>query len=78
MELLSAQQKREFFAQIEELLRPLRRRPKPATGDQTTEATGRGAEMRDLKKLGALQQEKRPSDRKPQGPATVVCSGKLI
>ncbi|ETP02174.1 hypothetical protein F441_20731 [Phytophthora nicotianae CJ01A1] len=36
MELLSAQQKREFCAQIEELLRPLRRRPKPDRKRQST------------------------------------------
>ncbi|KAF1795355.1 DNA polymerase beta, thumb domain [Phytophthora cactorum] len=37
---------------------------------QTTQAIEVGTEMRDLKKLGALQQEKRPPERKPKGPAT--------
>ncbi|KAG3138588.1 hypothetical protein PI126_g16855 [Phytophthora idaei] len=108
VKLLSAQQKRKFFDQIEELLRPPRRRSKPGAiystlisqttagsngtrrqantsstitekerlptqeqpVGQTTQAIEVGTEMRDLKKLGALQQEKRPPERKPKGPAT--------
>ncbi|GMF35501.1 unnamed protein product [Phytophthora fragariaefolia] len=102
LELLSAQQKREFFDQLEELLRPAtHRRPKSdavgkasqplptsnGTRRQTTEpevfekarapivvqSTQRTEEeetvMRDLKKLGALQHEKRPSERKSKGSA---------
>ncbi|KAG7380543.1 hypothetical protein PHYPSEUDO_007053 [Phytophthora pseudosyringae] len=110
VELLSAQQKRKFFDQIEELLRsPRHRRPKQGaidaslisqttantngtrreatnsstsvekerlptqqqqTVERTTEVEEPAAEMRDLKKLGALQQEKRPLERKSKGPAT--------
>ncbi|KAE8910768.1 hypothetical protein PF005_g13073 [Phytophthora fragariae] len=103
LELLSAQQRREFFDQIEELLRSARlRRPKseavdkpshvlqtsngtrrqttesekerlPTEDEQTTQRTTEAEEepatMRDLKKLGALQQEKRPAERKPKGSA---------
>ncbi|KAG1693109.1 hypothetical protein DVH05_023889 [Phytophthora capsici] len=104
MELLSAQQKREFFEELEELLRPSRRRRlKPGSSDSTliSQTTGTRqqatyspcvivekeclpilgeqlttelttpapVEMRDLKKLGALQQEKRPPERKTKGSA---------
>lgn len=108
LELLSAQQKREFFDQIEELLRSSRHRrpkseavdktsPRPPTSNETRRTTTESdapekerlpieeeettqrttdeeeeaavATMRDLKKLGALQQEKRPAERKPKGSA---------
>jgi hypothetical protein len=107
VELLSAQHKRDFFDEIEELLRlPKHRRPKPDTvenrisrpsasssgtrrqpvdstnftekerlateeepADRAVEAEAEVATMRDLKKLGALQPEKRPAERKPKASA---------
>ncbi|KAG6609354.1 dna polymerase lambda-like protein [Phytophthora cinnamomi] len=106
LELLSVQQKREFFDQIDELLRSTRHQRlksdavdntsqalptsngtrrsatdfdappekehlpiEEQTAQRTTEAEEEPANMRDLKKLGALQQEKRPAERKPKGSA---------
>ncbi|KAL4125168.1 hypothetical protein PRIC2_008754 [Phytophthora ramorum] len=107
VELLSTQKKREFFDQIEELLRPTRhQRSKSVTpgavkesriSQPTTASNGTGRQptdftaivekkrsqeqlvetpikeattMRDLQKLGALQQKKRPAERKSKVPAS--------
>ncbi|KAK1948103.1 DNA polymerase lambda [Phytophthora citrophthora] len=126
MELLSAQQKREFFEELEELLRSSRRRRlklssigatlisqttgtrhqetaptsvivekerSPILGQQQTAELPAPTpiEMRDLKKLGALQKEKRPPERKSKGspakkaktttpvdPKTLLLTGKCV
>ncbi|KAF4134104.1 DNA polymerase beta thumb [Phytophthora infestans] len=69
MELLSAQQKREFFAQIEELLRPPRRRPKSTLISQTT-AGSNGTRREATKSFAITEKERLPTQLQSVGRPT--------